>query len=343
MRAAVPPVLLPGRHPEPRRARDAGLDPRGRRARLRARCTPTAPPSTTPTCSSCASSATARRRPGPLAASWHSNKFLNPARDGAVLPILHLNGYKIANPTVLARIPREELEALLDGYGYAPRFVEGDDPAAMHQLMAATLDEVARRDRRDPARRPRARRSDAPALADDRAAHAEGLDRPQARRRPAGGGLVPLAPGAARGGARRPRAPRAARGVDALLPPGGAVRRGRARCGPSSPRSPRRASGAWAPTRTPTAACCCATSSCPTSATTRVDGAARRARRRARRRACSGGFLRDVIRRNPEQLPHHGTRRDRLEPARRRVRGDRPRAGRRRRSTATITSRPTAA
>ncbi len=80
---------------------------------------------------------------GPLAASWHSNKFLNPARDGAVLPILHLNGYKIAGPTVLARIPREELRALLEGYGYEPRFVEGSDPEAMHQLMAATLDEVA--------------------------------------------------------------------------------------------------------------------------------------------------------------------------------------------------------
>jgi xylulose-5-phosphate/fructose-6-phosphate phosphoketolase len=79
---------------------------------------------------------------GPLAASWHSNKFLNPALDGAVLPVLHLNGYKIANPTLLARISHEELEALLVGYGYAPRFVEGDDPATMHQLMASTLDQV---------------------------------------------------------------------------------------------------------------------------------------------------------------------------------------------------------
>ena len=79
---------------------------------------------------------------GPLATSWHSNKFLDPVRDGAVLPILHLNGYKIANPTVLARIPSAELRSLLEGYGYAPRFVEGDDPEAMHQLMAATLDEV---------------------------------------------------------------------------------------------------------------------------------------------------------------------------------------------------------
>ncbi len=79
---------------------------------------------------------------GPLATSWHGNKFLNPATAGAVLPILHLNGYKIANPTILARIPRNALEALFVGYGYKPHFVEGDDPAKMHQLMAATLDTV---------------------------------------------------------------------------------------------------------------------------------------------------------------------------------------------------------
>jgi len=79
---------------------------------------------------------------GPLATSWHSNKFLNPVHDGAVLPILHLNGYKISGPTVLARIPRDELEALFHGYGYTPYFVEGDDPLKMHQLMAATLDRV---------------------------------------------------------------------------------------------------------------------------------------------------------------------------------------------------------
>ncbi|MEA2283254.1 MAG: xylulose-5-phosphate/fructose-6-phosphate phosphoketolase [Solirubrobacteraceae bacterium] len=93
---------------------------------------------------------------GPLAASWHSNKFLDPARDGAVLPILHLNGYKIANPTVLARIPRDELRALLRGYGYAPCFVEGSEPEAMHRRMAAALDdaldeiaEIQRRARED--------------------------------------------------------------------------------------------------------------------------------------------------------------------------------------------------
>ncbi|MGC9973731.1 MAG: phosphoketolase family protein, partial [Bryobacteraceae bacterium] len=77
---------------------------------------------------------------GPLATSWHSNKFLDPVRDGAVLPILHLNGYKIAGPTVLARIPREELADLFTGYGYKPYFVEGSDPEPMHQLMAGTLE-----------------------------------------------------------------------------------------------------------------------------------------------------------------------------------------------------------
>ena len=79
---------------------------------------------------------------GPLATSWHCNKFLNPATDGAVLPILHLNGYKIANPTVLARIEPEELDHLLRGYGYAPHYVEGDDPLVMHQRMANVMDEV---------------------------------------------------------------------------------------------------------------------------------------------------------------------------------------------------------
>jgi xylulose-5-phosphate/fructose-6-phosphate phosphoketolase len=79
---------------------------------------------------------------GPLATSWHSNKFLNPATDGAVLPILQLNGYKIANPTVLARMPHDELESLLVGYGYRPYWVEGSDPAEVHQTMAATLDTV---------------------------------------------------------------------------------------------------------------------------------------------------------------------------------------------------------
>ena len=77
---------------------------------------------------------------GPLATAWHSNKYINPIRDGAVLPVLNLNGYKIANPTILARISHEELEALFRGYGYTPYIVEGSDPAEMHQKMAATME-----------------------------------------------------------------------------------------------------------------------------------------------------------------------------------------------------------
>src|SRR5262245_12049792 len=85
---------------------------------------------------------------GPVATSSHSNKFLNPVSDGAVLPVLHLNGYKINNPTLLARITHEELEALFVGYGYTPYFVEGSDPPSMHQAMAATLEHCVREIRR---------------------------------------------------------------------------------------------------------------------------------------------------------------------------------------------------
>ncbi|MEB3230082.1 MAG: phosphoketolase family protein [Leptolyngbyaceae bacterium] len=96
---------------------------------------------------------------GPLATAWHSNKFLNPQRDGAVLPILHLNGYKIANPTILSRISHEELEALFRGYGYTPYFVEGEEPEAMHQRMAAVMEECVSQIR---AIQAKARSSDAP-------------------------------------------------------------------------------------------------------------------------------------------------------------------------------------
>ena len=132
---------------------------------------------------------------GPLATSWHSNKFLNPARDGAVLPILHLNGYKIAGPTVLARIPREELEALFLGYGYSPYFVEGDEPMDMHQQMAATLDTVVA-EIPDPTRRACERFHAASALAHDHAALAEGLDRTEGGGRQADRRQFPLASGA---------------------------------------------------------------------------------------------------------------------------------------------------
>ena len=120
---------------------------------------------------------------GPLATSWHSNKFLNPVTDGAVLPILHLNGYKIASPTVLARISHRELEFLLQGYGYTPYVVEGDDPVAMHQLMAATIDRVVDEIRRIQERARYRRRHRAASMADDRAAVAKGLDRTEGSRR----------------------------------------------------------------------------------------------------------------------------------------------------------------
>ena len=114
---------------------------------------------------------------GPLATSWHINKFLNPIRDGAVLPILNLNGYKINNPTLLARISHEELEDLFKGYGYTPYFVEGSDPDSMHQAMAATLDHCVQT-KSEPFNRTLATAgSPAASLADDRAAHAERLDR----------------------------------------------------------------------------------------------------------------------------------------------------------------------
>ena len=127
---------------------------------------------------------------GALAASWHSNKFINPARDGAVLPILHLNGFKIANPTILARISREELTDLLRGYGYEPHFVEGTDPDVMHQALAGTLDTILAEIREIQSVGPRRRRirdSRASPLADDRVSHAQRLDRPEIRRWPAGG------------------------------------------------------------------------------------------------------------------------------------------------------------
>ena len=157
---------------------------------------------------------------GPLAASWHSNKFLNPVRDGAVLPILHLNGYKIANPTVLARIATRNWTALFEGYGYKPYFVEGSDPRQMHQLMAATLDRVDRRRSARSRRRPGASgKRGAAALADDRPAHAQGLDRPEGGGRQEDRGLLALAPGAAvRASRRSPAHVQAAREVDEELP-----------------------------------------------------------------------------------------------------------------------------
>ena len=169
---------------------------------------------------------------GPLAASWHSNKFLNPVTDGAVLPILHLNGYKIANPTVLARIPQDELESLMYGYGYRPITVAGDDPANVHRQLAAALDEAFDQIGGHPAGGAAGRRDRPTAVADDRAAHPEGLDRARrrstARRSRAPGGRIrcrcprrtqPRAPGAARGMAAQLPSPRSCSTTQGALRP----------------------------------------------------------------------------------------------------------------------------
>ena len=162
---------------------------------------------------------------GPLAASWHSNKFLDPVTDGAVIPILALNGYKIANPTVLDRITDEELLALFEGYGYRPIMVAGDDPAEVHRAMAATfddvLDEIAQDPGRGSARSPPRRTTP---LADDHPADPEGLDRAEAGRWPAGRGHLPCPPGADGGRPDEPGPPRPPGVVAAVVPARGTLR-----------------------------------------------------------------------------------------------------------------------
>ena len=189
-----------------------------------------------------------RRRSGdrPCADSWHSTKFLNPAQDGAVLPILHLNGYKIANPTVLARIPHEELTPLFAGYGYAPHFLEGDDPRAMHEQMAAALDAILAEirpsrsapGRERPPERPRwpmlilrtPKGWTGPKVVDGKPV--EGTWRSH---------QVPLAELR-----EKPEHLEHARRLDAELSAGGAVRCRRQASSRSWRRSPRRAAAAWA-------------------------------------------------------------------------------------------------
>ena len=226
---------------------------------------------------------------GPLATSWHSNKFLDPATDGAVLPILHLNGYKIANPTVLARISRRELECLFEGYGYEPFVVEGDDPPVDAPADGRDAGYRPGSHRRHPARGAAAAagRGRAAALADDRAADAQGLDRPEGGRRPARRGHLARPPGAA-GRRRRPTRSTCAQleawlrsyrpeelfDADGRLMPELAALAPRGR--PPDERQ----------SRTPTAACCCATSACRTSATT-PSTCRSRARASARRPGCS--------------------------------------------------------
>jgi xylulose-5-phosphate/fructose-6-phosphate phosphoketolase len=205
---------------------------------------------------------------GPLATAWQSNKFLDPITDGAVLPILHLNGYKISNPTVLARIEREELEQFIRGCGWTPHFVEGDEPEAMHQLMASALDDAIEDIRRF--------------QSDARTDGATIRPRwPMIVLRSPKGWTGPKVVDGLR--SRAPSDPTRCRSsstpsipiivelleswMKSYKPRSCSTRT--AGCCPSWPSWPPRATGGWAPIPTPTAACCCVTCGCRTSAPTR--------------------------------------------------------------------------
>ena len=240
---------------------------------------------------------------GPLATSWHINKFLNPVRDGAVLPILHLNGYKINNPTLLARISHEELEDLFRGYGWTPYFVEGSDPDSMHQAMAATLEQCISEIRNASAGSSRHRQCRASALADDRAAQPEGLER-------AGGGgrtqarrfwrahQVPLADVK-----KDPAQLADARELDARAKAGGTVRRKRQAYpgaeGTCADRRPR----AWAPIRTRTAGLLKKTLRLPDFRDYAPEGRQAREHRSGEHAAAWDVFLRDVMKREHGNFP----------------------------------------
>ena len=205
---------------------------------------------------------------GPLAASWHCNKFLNPARDGVVLPILHLNGWKIANPTLLARIPETELADLLRGYGWDPQFVTGDDPALVHQALAGALDGAL--DRIGAIQEDaRARQvSGAAGMAGDRPAHAEGLDGAEGSGWSPNRRVVAVPPGAAGGDADQSRLTCAnSRNGFAATAPMSCSTNGGA-CARSWPPWPPQGPGGWEPTRTPMAACSSLTCGCRTSGST---------------------------------------------------------------------------
>ena len=133
---------------------------------------------------------------GPLATSWHGNKFMNPITDGAVLPILHLNGFKIANPTIFSRMSHGEVESFFRGCGWEPRFVEGDEPMADAPADGCGARLGDPRDQAHPAHRAQERRGEAPALADARAAYPQGLDGAEGGRRPARRGLLARPSGA---------------------------------------------------------------------------------------------------------------------------------------------------
>ncbi len=201
----VQAVLVSRRNFQPRRADDAGVDSRRRRAGVLAQ------PCLRGSVRQSRSDRRLRHRrrrsgDGPLATAWQSNKFLDPITDGAVLPILHLNGYKISNPTVLARIEHEELEQFLRGCGWTPYFVEGDEPETMHQLMAAALDKAIEDIRQIQSNARNKNDTTRPRWPMIVLQVAQGLDGTESRRRPADRGHVPSAPGAAARGCRASRA-----------------------------------------------------------------------------------------------------------------------------------------
>ena len=193
---------------------------------------------------------------GPLATAWHSNKFLNPVTDGAVLPILHLNGYKIANPAVLARITARRTASSCCSAAAGTRTLSRGRPGGRasrtwrRRSTGSCRISATFKPRRD------SRQHVATALADDRPRHAEGLDRPARRRRTAGRGHVSRAPGAAVRSAAQPGSPRAARTMAEELPAGGTVRREWRARRPAAAASRRWARDAWVPIRMRTADCC---------------------------------------------------------------------------------------
>ena len=264
---------------------------------------------------------------GPLATSWHGHRFINPARDGAVLPILHLNGWKIANPALLARIPDDELDALLRGYGYQPVYVTGDDPAVMHQEFAAALDGALEEIR---AIQDRARSATPPAgapprseLAADRAAHPEGLDRPGRGGRAAGGRNLAGASGAAGRGPHQPGPPEMLEEwLRSYRPEELFDRRRTPPAGPARPGPPRRAQARRHPARQRRAA---AARPGPAGLPQlRRPGPAARLRPiRAHPRTRRPAARRHAAERGPAQLPGLRAGRDRVQPARRAPSGDR--------------------
>ena len=240
---------------------------------------------------------------GPLATAWHSNKFLNPVRDGAVLPVLHLNGYKIANPTILARISHEELEIAVRRLRLRALFRRGVRPRDDAPGDGRHVGPLCPGDPANPAGGAReSLGGEAAALADDHPAQPERLDGSQGGGWTQGRRLLARAPGAARRAAREARASETARGMAAQLSSRRSCSTRPAGCCRSFASSPRKVRAAWARTRTPTAGCCASRYRCPTSATMQ-SRSEQPGRIEVGPTHVLGQFLRDVARRNPTQLP----------------------------------------